>query len=47
VSVNKVNKVFFNAFLPQTLKGEGIENQPPFRDGAKADFQNRHFMGSD
>jgi thiol-disulfide isomerase/thioredoxin len=40
----KLKNVFFNTFLPQTLKGEGIENQPPLRVGEKADFQNRYFL---
>ncbi len=30
--------LIFSGFLPQTLKGEAAENQPPFRDGAKLIF---------
>jgi hypothetical protein len=39
MSEKKINKALSMPFCPKTLKGEGIENQPPFRGGAKGDFQ--------
>jgi hypothetical protein len=33
--------MIFSYFLPQTLKGEVAENQPPFRDGTMLIFSVR------